>query len=325
MISSDNKNVFDKYHFSIGNPDFAYLGDVVRYAGSSIFGYGATRRLGKSNKSDAGERGDETLFNESATVIDAEEYLISLDYASLKDSRSRNYFNLAKDVLVQVLPNINDIRITDGGGSPAEYFVEFSTPYGWLKPDQLSLGYRTTFSWMIDFVARLIQTYPDSPNPLAEPAVCLIDEIDLHMHPRWQREIIDHLARCFPRTQFIVTAHSPLVVQSAENANIVVLRREGDHVIINNDPVDVRDWRLDQIYTSELFGLESARPRRLDTAIKEREDILRKGALTKADRARLEVLNAEILPGAAGETRQETETLELLNRLTNRLKDSAAE
>ena len=55
---------------------------------------------------------------------------------------------------------------------------------------------------------------PDSLNPLEEETVILIDELDLHLHPRWQKEIVADLKRTFPNSQFIVTTHSPFIVQS---------------------------------------------------------------------------------------------------------------
>jgi transcriptional regulator with XRE-family HTH domain len=126
------------------------------------------------------------------------------------------------------------------------------------------LGYKTLIAWMVDLASRMFDRYPDSPNPLAEPAVVLIDEIDLHLHPKWQRTLMSYLSERFPNTQFIATAHSPLVVQAASDANVVLLRREGDHVVIDNNMKDIHGWRVDQILTSDLFGLESARPPQLD-------------------------------------------------------------
>ena len=98
-------------------------------------------------------------------------------------------------------------------------------------------------AWMVDFASRMFDLYPESENPLAEPAVVLIDEIDLHLHPKWQRELLDYLSNLFPNTQFIVTTHSPLIVQSAvaRDANIVVCRREGDHVVIDQSIEAVRE------------------------------------------------------------------------------------
>src|SRR5258708_13262756 len=109
-------------------------------------------------------------------------------------------------------------------------------------------------TWMVDLAARMFESYPDSNNPVAEPAIVLVDEIDLHLHPKWQRKIFEYLSDKFPQTQFIVTAHSPLVVQSAPiDANIVLLRKEGGHVVIDNEKTSVQNCRLPQILTTHLF------------------------------------------------------------------------
>src|SRR5262249_50351994 len=155
--------------------------------------------------------------------------------------------------------------------------------YGWVVSKNLSLGYRTSMAWMIDFASRMFDRYPESDNPLAEPAVVLIDEIDLHLHPKWQRELLYYLSNLFPNTQFIVTTHSPLIVQSAaaRDANIVVCRREGDHVVIDQSIEAVRGWRADQILTSDLFDLPSTRDTEIEKLEKQRRDILSKAKLTK--------------------------------------------
>jgi predicted ATP-binding protein involved in virulence len=169
----------------------------------------------------------------------------------------------------------------------------------------------------------MFERYPDSANPLAEPAVVLVDEIDLHMHPRWQRQIIGDLTELFPSTQLIVTAHSPLVVQAAGDANIVLLRREGDHVVIDNDPEVLRNWRIDQILTSELFGLESARPPQIEAPLKQRRQILAKPKLTKADEKRLAELEEAIGDLPAGETAEDSRAMELIRRAAAKLSSKA--
>ncbi len=184
----------------------------------------------------------------------------------------------------------------------------------------LSLGYRALIAWMVDLASRLFENYPDSPDPLAEPAVVLVDEIDLHLHPKWQRILMSYLGERFPNTQFIVTAHSPLIVQSAPDANIVVLRREGDHVVIDNDVEAIRGWRVDQILTSDLFDLESARPPQLDALLAERTELLSKPRLTQRDRRRLAELESKIGPLPAGETAAEREALDLIQEFASQLK-----
>jgi predicted ATP-binding protein involved in virulence len=165
----------------------------------------------------------------------------------------------------------------------------------------------------------MFERYPDSPDPLAEPAVVLVDEIDLHMHPRWQRQIIGDLTALFPKVQFIATAHSPLIVQAASDANIVLLRREGDHVVIENHPEVLRNWRVDQILTSELFGLKTSRPPQIEEPLKERRAILSKAKLTKADEKRLAELEQAIGALPAGETAEDSRAMELIRRAAAKL------
>ena len=82
-----------------------------------------------------------------------------------------------------------------------------------LQIDQLSGGISSLISYC-RYCKRLSMANPDSQNPLEEDAVILIDELDLHLHPKWQKEIVDDLKRTFPNCQFIVSTHSPFVIQS---------------------------------------------------------------------------------------------------------------
>jgi hypothetical protein len=237
--------------------------------------------------------------------------------------RFESFAKRVRDALIGILPEVVDIRIQaaeEPGGSPR---VEAKTPDGWVPLRRLDFGYQSQIAWLVDFASRMFEYYPNSPDPLSEPAVVLIDEIDLHMHPRWQRQIIGDLTERCPKTQFIVTAHSPLVVQAAADANIVLLRREGDHVVIDNDPEVLKNWRIDQILTSELFGLESARPPQIEAALKERRALLAKARLSSRDRARLAELEANIGDLPAGESAEDRRAMELIRRAAEKLQSEA--
>lgn len=82
-----------------------------------------------------------------------------------------------------------------------------------LQVDQLSGGYKAVLSVVADIAKRLSIANPESENPLEE-AVILIDELDLHLHPKWQKTIVDELKRTFPNCQFIISTHSPFIIQS---------------------------------------------------------------------------------------------------------------
>lgn len=287
--------------------------------GLLCYGYGASRRMGKSTLSEQ-RTGDTTasLFSDDIDLINAEEWLLQADYAASKtqgDGQAALRRDQVKQVLIELLPDITDLRIDVPQGTLGSAAIEFKTPYGWVPLNGLSLGYRTLLTWMVDLASRLFDRYPDSPNPLAEPAVVLVDEIDLHLHPRWQRTLMQFLSARFPNAQFIATAHSPLVVQAAaEDANLVLLRRDGDHVVIDNDMEAIRNLRVDQILTSELFGLDSARPPRTEDLLDEREAILSKPRLTKRDQTRLQTLEAQIGTLPTGETPQDREAMDIIRR-----------
>jgi predicted ATP-binding protein involved in virulence len=104
----------------------------------------------------------------------------------------------------------------------------------------LSVGYRTLIAWLVDFTRRMQVVYASSSSPLAQPVVVCIDEIDLHLHQRWQRMVMKFLSDLFPKAQFVATAHSRQVLQSApRGTNLVVLRRNKDWAEIHHDADEI--------------------------------------------------------------------------------------
>lgn len=295
-------------------------------------GYGPNRLPGRATLS-AERVGDsvEALFSSSAALINPEEWFLQQDYLAnnarqrkAERARAAAQRDRVGALLCSVLPDVRELvpgsvhRV--GGGEAPALFAE--TPLGRVRVSELGFGYQTTLAWVVDLATRMMAAYPESDAPLAEPAVVLIDEIDLHLHPKWQRTLLAELAARFPNVQFVATAHSPLVVQAAPDANVVVLRREADRVVVDQRPRDPSLWRVDQILTSDLFGLPSARAPALDGPLARRNALLAKPALTAADEAELARLRAEIgdLPG--GDTPWEMEAMELIRRAASSLRDA---
>ena len=302
-----------------------------RIGGLVCYGYGATRRPGVPRLSANGSDDScASLFSDEGQLRSAEEWLLRADYKALSEAerregdRERSVRDTIVGMLVEVLPDVSGVRFQDIGESVPQFICEAETPDGWVPLSALSLGYRSMIAWTVDLASRLFDRYTESSDPLAEPAIALLDEVDLHLHPKWQRSLMQFLTERFTNTQFIVTAHSPLVVQAAEGANIAVLRREGDHVVIDNNPTAVRGWRIDQVLTSDLFGLESARPPRLDAALAERKELLSKGTLTDTDRVRLAELEKEIGELPTGETPEDIEAMDIIRRAAAELKQRGA-
>jgi len=298
------------------------IGDPTVLGGLRCYGYGAGRRMATTSRlpyANSPEDMTRTLTGDDQPLINAEEWLLELDHLAEKEGRSKETWaeqqlNSIKELLIKVLPDVNDIRIVvkDGDSIPESTVrAEFKTSFGWVTVDQLSFGYQTIVSWLVDLTRRLYQRYPRSSNPLAEPAIVLIDEIDLHLHPRWQQSVMDYLSERFTNTQFIVSAHSPLIVQSNEAANLILLQREGDHVVARQDLDSVKEWRVDQILTSDLFGLDRTRRPEIERLYDERSGLLAQTELTPQDRARIEELNRAIheLPTAETKEMREVESL----------------
>lgn len=83
--------------------------------------------------------------------------------------------------------------------------------------NQLSDGEKAYIALVADIARKLGMTHPNMPNPLMAEGIVMIDEIDLHLHPTWQREILPGLNKVFPNVQFLITTHSPYVLS---NVNI---------------------------------------------------------------------------------------------------------
>lgn len=307
---------------------FGNATDVEIFDPPVTFSYGAGRRIGEIAFLEESVDDDPTgtLFSDKAKLRNPEEWLIYLDYTSSTEYMvprdrvlQRKRRDIAIELLKAVLWEIDDIRFIPGEGMRPKPRVEFLTKFGWVPFRQLGYGYQSLATWVADFASRMVERYPYSENPLAEPAVVLVDEIDLHLHPKWQRELMGRLTKLFPNTQFIATAHSPLIAQAAADANLAVLRRDGDQVLIDNDVDYIRNWRVDQILTSDLFGLETARSPAIEGMILERQNLLGLSKLTAANKKRVKQLEMDIGDLPTGTTSEEMNERAKMREILDRL------
>jgi hypothetical protein len=118
----------------------------------------------------------------------------------------------------------------------------------------------------------------------------LIDEIDLHLHPKWQREIIKQLTRVFKNVQFIVSTHSPIIVIGGSDIAQIINLNEDE----NNEDDDISYSNIGSILLSELFGLNSLQSPKWDDKIQERNMLLSKPQLDAQDKLRLTELDNEM-------------------------------
>jgi len=128
---------------------------------------------------------------------------------------------------------------------------------------QLSDGYKTLLGLVIDLSMRMGLANPHLGDPLQAEAVVMIDEVDLHLHPAWQQRVLGDLLRTFPNTQFIVTTHSPFVVETLNNhlkRHKLGAAKTGDEQIDSVLPLassDVRAYRMQSSQSLSLIDAES--------------------------------------------------------------------
>ena len=212
-----------------------------------------------------------TMFQEAASLSPADRWLIDLDHKA-----SRDPFCRESEMLTTLLELLKDDLMPNG------MIVKRVDPDGlWLTDSNgvelswrdMSDGYRAALALLTDIFRHLCNAHEDSRVAdliergdnermfIRSSGVVLIDEIDAHLHPEWQREIGFWLKRHFPNIQFIVTTHSPIICQAADPNGLFVLPEPGSdrepHALSDDDYNKIISSRPDVILRSPAFGLQS--------------------------------------------------------------------
>lgn len=269
-------------------------------AGWLAIGYGPFRRLYGSSPAAAGVEADPiksrfaTLFLEDATLIEAEKWLQDLDYhaarASSQQQQERAAAQLAAVTKILSADFLRNGIVFDTVDAEGVWIID---PDGQrLRLSHMSEGYRAAIAMLIDIVRHIFLTYEEAADWVQEtaagtpalyaPAVVLIDEVDAHLHPAWQREIGSWLTAHFPLVQFIVTTHSPLVCQAATGGRIYILPAPGEpevpRAVTPAEYERLLQGSTDEVLASTAFGLTHTRSMRVVRAM-ERHAELRQLAL----------------------------------------------
>ncbi len=140
-----------------------------------------------------------------------------------------------------------------------------------LKYSQLSDGYRNIIALAADIAYRCIQLNPHLGEKVVEetPGIVLIDELDLHLHPNWQKQIVKDLKKTFPRIQFVATTHSPFIVQSLNADELINLDKEE---VMSQSPDELP---LSKVAT-EIMGVENIRSDNFEERYRQAKEELQK-------------------------------------------------
>lgn len=175
----------------------------------------------------------------------------------------------------------------------------------WGRAELLSLGdgYRSTVTWILDLLSWWFLQTPHgrrSVKPDAIRGIVLVDEVEQHLHPRWQRNIMQLLTASFPKVQFIATTHSPLVASGCEGIPVHRLDH-GAHKAVEHKVETPFGWLAEDVY--EMMGLPSSRSAAFISNVLNEYDRLDEkrlaSSLSRNERRRLTALRKEMrnLPG----------------------------
>lgn len=221
------------------------LTDSPSIAESSILvAYGATRNLSRESESSLGN-----LSGPVQSVIGLLHPLSQVASAEVLLSDRRRSPHLMP-LFSQLIHSIFDRElVVDSNADAAE--VRFAvTKKDHVDATDLPDGFRSSAAWLADLAATWCNRRPEkaaSENPADIEAVVLIDEIDLHLHPSLQRELVPRLRRALPKVQWIVTTHSPLVLANFDRNEIVALDRDREGSVRRLDR-QILGFSSDQVY-----------------------------------------------------------------------------
>lgn len=146
------------------------------------------------------------------------------------------------------------------------------------QADRLPGGYQSVLGWLCDLLGWLTFSCPEGESITAMTGVVLVDEIELHLHPEWQRCIVPAVAHALPNIQFILTTHSPLVVGSVHISNVWHLDDDGSSLHIpRQSPSEGHGLNPDRILLGAWFGLHNLRPPDEDRELKRLAEAARTG------------------------------------------------
>ncbi|MCP4654147.1 MAG: AAA family ATPase [bacterium] len=259
-----------------------------------VAGYGTSRLLPrpleeKPPESPSVER-ISTLFNQGR--------IIGTEFARILDDTES--FNAAVNqalIEARLLPMATGVTLRENGWARSaddrvkgdlvtlrQGTEDVEVPATWL-----SQGYQSTISWIADLVGWFYFERQE-PVPLAEmEGLVLIDEIDLHLHPSWQADLIPVLKRVFPRLQFVVTTHSPMVLTGLKPEEIVILSQDEDGNVVPEQIDDVPALMTGSQIYDRYYGLRRVEVARLAAALRRHE------ALSEADPSELDEEDREEL------------------------------
>ena len=284
LLKSDNQELFNIVNL-LENDDNNIL---------PILSYHGTGRLWEQSHKKSSKMEKLTTYHGYKDCLNAKSNY--RNFITWFEKLERNAFNVRKEIpVLEAVRNTVIKMMSILTKKEVELFIyrdsdleiKFKDENKREKVSTLSDGYRNIIGIVSDIAYRMAILNPNLGLDVIEKTsgVVLIDEIDLHLHPKWQKEIVDILITLFPKVQFIATTHSPFIIQSLRSGSIIKLLDDSSEAL----STDATELSIDDI--SENIQkipnpqMSSRKRTMLNTAKEyfEKLDLLEKGDISKEE------------------------------------------
>ncbi|MFN3890133.1 MAG: AAA family ATPase [Beijerinckiaceae bacterium] len=198
------------------------------------------------------------------------EWMLAQERLSPELPRAAEHLKAFRAAAQRFLPDCQSLRAEKDNSERPRLLVT----KGGISLDvrQLSDGERSMLALVLDLAQRLSQANPGLDDPVRDgAAVVLIDELDMHMHPLWQRQVMSLLTGTFPNCQFVATTHSPQIISETQPDRIILLQLKNGQIIAERCG---QAYGLDANYVLEQIMGTPSRPVAVSAAIGAVEDAL---------------------------------------------------
>ena len=233
------------------------------------------------------------MLSGSSLVSDkaVKQKIVDLDYESYR--REHPTIRATVDKVVSMASEITEgfpIRFLGVAEDSEGLFPQVQTPDGDLPLDVLSQGTQSVIQFLAHLLLGYAEYYDFPPDIEKKTGILIIDEIDAHLHPSWQRRIIPTLTNHFPNLQIFCSTHSPLMLAGLKAGQVHLLQRdENNRVTVSRNDVDIAGWSADEILRSFL-GVPDPTDQRTVDQLERLRELRRKRDLSLEESEELESL-----------------------------------
>ncbi len=268
MLLADENSRFTLHWKKRETPELQIIGNNngVKFLKNHVVAYGANRLniggdLYHENQAPQKESKSDSLFKNKGSLGNILVYLTRLHNRPQKNFQEQ--FENIITVLKQLLPSVASIEIDDSQPEKQVFFREKAENGDILKRipfGALSAGNRSIIAMIGDMMIDFFNHQPEITHPSNFEGIVIIDEIDIHLHPKWQRQLVKSLTDIFPKLQFIASTHSSIPLLGAPKETLIYNvekpnRKTG--IQVRRLDIDISQLTPNTILSSPIFDFDS--------------------------------------------------------------------